>query len=162
MINATNMLGKYNPAWPLASSLEAVKVQVTGGSPGLTGPGRRPRPPARPAPARLTAGSGLRSAGASLAGWVADLPHRIGAWFFAMNDTEAGWRRWEITELRWGLARSYHDPRFDWLRTLHALDPEAAAAFRGPEAPPVAGPSTTVRPADGWDDVHGWPWDADV
>ena len=162
MINATNMLGKYNPAWSIVDTLEAINVQLSGGSLGLAGPGWRPRPPTRPFSSGPAVGAGFRSATASLAGWLAGLPRRVSARLFAMNDTEAGWRRWEITELRHGLARSYHDPRFGLLRALQALDPQAAAALRRPGSPPETDPSTKARPADGWDDVHGWPWDGDV
>ena len=154
MINATNMLGKYNPGWPIGNALETIKVQVTGGAVGLTGPGCRPWPPTRLHLPGLPMKAAIRSATASLAGWLASLPHRVGARLFAMNDREAGWRGWEVTELRRGLARSYHDPRFDLLRELRALDPQT------PDSParPVTGPPRIVRPVDGWDDVHGWPW----
>ena len=77
-----------------------------------------------------------------------------------MNDTEAGWRGWEITEARCGLARSYHDPRFDLLRALRALDaqtPDTADAKTGRSR---TRPGSRVQP-DGWDDVHGWPWDGE-
>jgi hypothetical protein len=148
VFNATNMLGKDK------SALEMVKVQVTGGALGLTGPGRRPRSPTRHYLPGLPVGAAFRSATASLAGWLASLPHRVGAQLFAMNDTEAGWRGWEITEVRRGLARSYRDPRFDLLRALRALDPQT------PDWP-VTDPAKTVRPVDSWDDVHGWPWDGE-
>jgi hypothetical protein len=154
VFNATNMLGKDK------SALEMIKVQVTDGALGLTGPGRRPRPPARLRLPELPVGVAFRSATASLAGWLASLPRRLGARLFAMNDTEAGWRGWEITELRCGLARSYRDPRFDLLRALHALralDRQTTDALDWP----VADPPTIVRPVDGWDDVHGWPWDGE-
>ena len=152
MFNATNMLGKDK------SALEMLKVQVTGGALGLTGPGRRPRPPTGLRLPGLPVGVAFRSATASLAGWLASLPRLLGARLFAMNDTEAGWRGWEITERRCGLARSYHDPRFDLLRALRAmraLDRQATGALDWP----VADPSKIARPVDGWVDVHGWPWD---
>ncbi len=151
MFNPTNAPGKYNPGWPKGNALETIKVQVTGGALGLAGSGRRPRPPTRdhlPGPPSRTA---FRSATASLAGWLASLPHRAGALLFAMNDTEAGWRRWEVTESHGGLGRSYRDPRFDLLRALRALDP----------GEPDMDLPQPVRPADGWDDVHGWPWDGE-
>jgi len=154
VFNGTNMLGKGNTRWPNGNALETIKVQVTGSALGFTGPGRRPRPPTRHHLPGLPLGSAFRSATASLAGWLASLPHRVGARLFAMNDTEAGWRGWEITELRSGLGRSYHDPRFDLLRALRELDPQTPPW-------PVANPPKTVRPADAWDDVHGWPWDGE-
>jgi hypothetical protein len=124
VINATNMLGKYNPGWPIGNAMETIKVQATGGTVGLTGPGCHPRPPTRLHLLGRPMRAAFRSATASLAGWLASVPHRVGARLFAMNDTEAGWRGWKITELRDGLARSYHDPRFDLLRALRALDPQ--------------------------------------
>ena len=154
MINATNMLGKGNPRWPFGNALETINLQVTGGALGLTGPGRRPRPPTRRRLPCLPVGLAFRSATASLAGWLASLPHRIGARVFAMNDTEAGWRGWEITEVWGGLGRSYRDPRFDLLRALREL----GLPTDWPETPQATDPPRTVRPADGWDDVHGWPW----
>jgi hypothetical protein len=139
------------------SALEMLKVQVTGGALGLTGPGRRPRPPTRLRLPEVRLGAAFRSATASLAGWLASLPHRLGARLFAMNDTEAGWRGWEITEARCGLARSYRDPRFDLLHALRALDAQV------PDTPdwPVTDRPGIVRPTGGWDDVHGWPWDGE-
>jgi hypothetical protein len=95
------------------------------------------------------AAASICSATATLAGWLANLPHRAGSRLFAINDTEAGWRGWEVTELRGGLGRSYRDPRFDLLSAMRALG----------LLTPDTDPSKTVRPADGWDDVHGWPWD---
>ena len=55
------------------------------------------------------------------------------------------------------VARSYHDPRFDLLRALRALDTQTQ------DTPdwPATDPAKTVRPVDGWDDVHGWPWDGE-
>ncbi|MGD0705875.1 MAG: hypothetical protein ABSA02_39085 [Trebonia sp.] len=126
-------------------------MQVTSGTVGLTGATRRLPTPTRHHLHCLTAAAAFRSVTASLAGWLASLPHRAGARLFAMNDTEAGWRGWKVTELYGGLGRSYRDPRFDLLRALRALGLPA----------PVTDPPKTVRPADGWDDVHGWPWDGE-
>jgi hypothetical protein len=149
VFNPTNGLGKYNPVWPIGNALETIKVQVTGGALGVTGPGRRPRPPTRHYLPGLPMGAAFRSATTSLAGWLASLPHRAGARLFAMNDAEAGWRGWEVTELYGGLGRSYRDSRFHLLWALRALNPQDRDADL----------SNPVRPADGWDDVHGWPWD---
>jgi hypothetical protein len=44
---------------------------------------------------------------------VTSVTRRIGAVLFAVNDAEAKWRGWTITELRGGLARRYRDPGFD-------------------------------------------------
>jgi hypothetical protein len=160
LFNRTNAPGKYNPGWPISNALETIKVQVTSGALGLTEPGRRPRPPTRHYLSGLPDGAAFRSATASLAGWLASLPHRVGAWLFAMNDTEAGWRGWKVTELRCGLARSYRDPRFDLLRALRAIETQTPDTPGTPDSSAVNLPKT-VRPVDGWDDVHGWPWDGE-
>ncbi len=151
MLNATNMLGKDK------SALETIKAQAAYGAFSLAGPGRRPRPPTRLHIHGLPIGAAFRSSTSSLAGWLASLPHRIGARLFAMNDTEARWRGWEMTELRCGLSRSYHDPRFELLRLLRTLDPQSQDAAGWP----IADPPKVVRPANDWDDVHGWPWDGE-
>jgi hypothetical protein len=151
VLNATNMLGKDK------SALETIKVQVAYGAFGPIGPGGRPRPPTRLHIPGFPIGAAFRSTTGSLAGWLASLPHRIGARLFAMNDTEAGWRGWEITEVRRGLFRSYHDPRFDLRRLLRTLDPQIQDAMDWP----IADPPRIVRPMDDWDDVHGWPWDGE-
>jgi hypothetical protein len=41
------------------------------------------------------------------------LPRRFGDRLFAMNDTEAYWRGWQIVRVRGGLTRRYRDPEFD-------------------------------------------------
>jgi len=148
VLNATNMLGKDK------SALETIKTQAAYGAFGLIGPGRRPRPPTRLDIRRIRIGAAFCSSTASLAGWLASLPHRIGARLFAINDTEAGWRGWEITELHCGLSRSFRDPQFDLLRLLRTLDSQKADATDWP----IADPPKIVRPVDDWDDVHGWQW----
>ncbi len=79
---------------------------------------------ARPrAPARETAGqSNPARFGRILAiavrvalSWLAAIPRRLGDRLFAMNDTEAYWRDWQITRTQCGLGRSYRDPWFDTL-----------------------------------------------
>jgi hypothetical protein len=45
--------------------------------------------------------------------WVAYFLRRGGDRWFAMNDTEAYWRGWQITKTRGGLGRRYCDVRFD-------------------------------------------------
>jgi len=151
VLNATNLLGKDK------SALETIKAQTAYGAFGLTGPGRRPRPPSWLSIHGLPIGAAFRSSTGSLAGWLVSLSHRIGARLFAMNDTEARWRAWEIAELRCGLSRSYRDPRFDLLRLLWTLDPQTPGAMGWP----VADPPEVVRPLNDWDDVHGWPWDGE-
>jgi len=159
VFNGINMPKKDNPRWPIGNALETINVQVTGGPSGLTGPGR-PRPPTWKRFRGLPVRAAFRSATASLSGWLASLPHSAGARLFAMNDAEAGWSGWTVTELRGGLARSYRDPRFDLLRPLRELDPQAPDP---PAAQQAADPPKTVNrcPGSDWDDVHGWPRDGE-
>jgi hypothetical protein len=51
----------------------------------------------------------------ALSDYLANLPRRIGARLFAMNDAEAGWRGWQTINAYGGLGRRYRDPRFDAL-----------------------------------------------
>ena len=76
----------------------------------------RPRPPAV-ALVRERAGSRLRDALVFVMGvdWLAYRLRRWGDRWFAMNDTEAYWRGWQITKTHGGLGRRYRDIRFDTL-----------------------------------------------
>ena len=110
MINISNSISKNNPPW-------------------LLGEAARPAPSARPtvpAGAAVTKRASTGSLGARLRhalvvtaavplSWLAAVPRRLGDRLFAMNDTEACWRTWQITKTRGGLGRCYRDPRFDAL-----------------------------------------------
>jgi hypothetical protein len=84
------------------------------------------------------------------AAWLIGLPRRAGRRLFAMNDAEAGWQRWLVTETLGGFGRRYRDARWDAI----AADP----TLRRDDLGQGTDPSKTVRPVEGWDDVHGWPW----
>jgi hypothetical protein len=84
----------------------------------------RPRAPARDAtehasPVRyarvLAIGRVVLAVGKVVLSWLAAIPRRLGDRLFAMNDTEAYWRDWQITKTPGGLGRRYRDPRFDTL-----------------------------------------------
>ena len=62
-----------------------------------------------------TAGRILAETGQIFLSWQAALPGRLGDRLFAMNDTEAYWRDWQIIKTHGGLGRRYRDPRFDLL-----------------------------------------------
>jgi hypothetical protein len=66
---------------------------------------------------RVLAGAvrGVVLAGHILLSWLAAIPRRLGDRLFAMNDTEAHWRNWQITRTHGGLGRRYRDPQFDAL-----------------------------------------------
>lgn len=87
MINGTNMLGKGNPSWPISNALETKTV-----------------------PDAFRAGCGV------IVAWLIGLPRRAGRHLFAMNDEEARWHRWEVTETHHGLGRQYRDPAFEALK----------------------------------------------
>jgi hypothetical protein len=116
MINGTNLLGKHNPRWPIGNATETIKV------PDAIAPA--PRGPA-PAPEGPSAGNAssrdwlATTAGAPLGiaiAWLSGFPRRAGRRLFAVNDAEAGWRGWQVTEFAGGLGRRYRDARFDALR----------------------------------------------
>ena len=87
------------------------------------------------------------------AAWLIGLPRRAGRRLFAINDAEAGWRRWQVTEALGGLGRQYRDARWEAL----AADP----TLRRDDLGEGTDPSMIVRPVNDWDDVHGWPWDGE-
>ena len=62
-------------------------------------------------------GAGSRDALVFVMGvdWLAYLLRRWGDRWFAMNDTEAYWRGWQITKTHGGLGRRYRAIRFDTL-----------------------------------------------
>jgi hypothetical protein len=44
---------------------------------------------------------------------LTNLPRRFSDHLFAMNDSEACWRGWQIAKAHGGLTRRYRDPKFD-------------------------------------------------
>jgi hypothetical protein len=160
MLNVTNLVGKdksrwpkENPRWPKGNTTETIKVPDL--CLGATTWGRCDSPSG--------VADTVRGASTLAAAWLIGLPRRAGRRLFAMNDREAGWRGWQVTELRGGLARSYRDRRFDLLRDLRALSPQTPDTPDWLEPPHTTDPPKTLprRPVDGWDDVHGWLWDGE-
>jgi hypothetical protein len=87
----------------------------------------RPRPPTV-ALVRERAGSRVRDALVFAMGvdWLAYLLRRWGDRWFSMNDTEAGWRGWQITKTHASLGRRYRDIRYDtwtYSRPSDRVDP---------------------------------------
>lgn len=76
-----------------------------------------PPPPPTAALVRKRAGSRVRDALVFVIGadWLAYRLRRWGDRWFAMNDTEAYWRGWQITKTHAGLGRRYRDTRFGTL-----------------------------------------------
>ena len=119
---------RRNTTQALDRARRASDVINTGNYTGNDNP-RRPRPPAV-ALVRERAGSRVRDALVFVMGvdWLAYLLRRWGDRWFAMNDTEAYWRGWQITKTHAGLGRRYRDIRYD---TLAACAQCAGAGVSG-------------------------------
>ena len=109
MINTSNYARVDNPLRPRPPAVALVRERAEGRSAG----------------ARLRDGLTL-AAGVAL-DWVCCFLRRRGDRWFAMNDTEAYWRGWQITKTLGGLGRRYRDLRFD---TLAACAQCAGAGVR--------------------------------
>ncbi len=117
MLNGTNMLGKDNPRWGISNAVVTT---------------RAPDSHLRPSFGALATMGGWVAYGSvatvgtvgtrygRVVAWLIGLPRRAGRRLFAINDAEAGWHHWQVTELRGGLARGYRDPRFDLLPAVPA------------------------------------------
>jgi hypothetical protein len=133
MINLTNPLGKDNPRWPIGNATETIKVPYAGPP--------APRGVAMPiagVPAHppVAVGDAIRMECGIVAAWLIGLPRRAGRHLFAMNDNEARWHGWQVTETLGGLGRRYRDLRLETLKTDTALrrDEVAEGADRiGPD-----------------------------
>jgi hypothetical protein len=128
MLNVTNPVGKDKSRWPKdnlrrpkGNTAETIRV------PDLylatTTWGRCDRP----ASIANTIGNACTLATA----WLIGLPRRAGRRLFAINDAEACWRAWQVTENLGGLGRRYRDARFATLAAdpalrSHDLRPNAA------------------------------------
>ena len=100
MINISNYAGKGNPQWVPTPRPPTVALV-------------RDREGGRPAGGRARDVLGL-AVGMAL-DWLAYFLRRWGDRWFAMNDTEAQWRGWQITKALSGLGRHYRDTRFETL-----------------------------------------------
>lgn len=105
MINTSNYAGQDNTPWPAPPTWPEIPA----------GQSRTAAPRAGSFRAALAALDALAAVGRVLPNWLASLPRLLGDRLFAMNDTEAYWRDWQITRTHGGLARRYRDPRFDLL-----------------------------------------------
>ena len=73
------------------------------------------------------------------AAWLIGLPRRAGRRLFAINDAEARWRGWQVTETLGGLGRQYRDARFDALAADPALRRDDLRPDRPARRPSTAG-----------------------
>jgi hypothetical protein len=150
MLNVTNLVGKDKSRWPKDNikwpkGNTAETIDVAGLCLATTTWGRCDRP--------NSVADMVGHASTLAAAWLIGVPRRAGRRLFAMNDAEAGWRRWQVAEKLGGLSRRYRDARWGALAT----DP----TLRRDNLSEGTDPSKTVRPGDGWDDVHCWPWDGE-
>ncbi len=150
MLNVTNPVGKDKSRWPkdnlrCPKGNTAETIRVPDLYLAATTWGRWDRPTS----IADAVGSACTLATAGLIG----LPRRAGRRLFAMNDAEAGWRGWQVTETLGGLGRRYRDARWDALAADFTL--------RRGDLGDGTDPSSALRPVDGWDDVHCWPWDGE-
>ncbi len=110
MINITNFTSEDKSSW------EPARPAQPTGPPGATATSHTTvaeRAGARSLGTRI--GDHLVILGGVLLSWPAAIARRLGDRLFAMNDTEAYWRDWQITKVHGGLRRRYRDPRFDTL-----------------------------------------------
>ena len=118
MLNVTNPVGKDKSRWtkhnlrcPKGNTTETIRV------PDLclatTTWGRCDRP--------TSIADAVGSASTLAAAWLIGLPRRAGRRLFAINDAEAGWHGWQVTETIDGLGRRYRDARFGALASDPAL-----------------------------------------
>lgn len=141
MINISNSTSIDKPLWQLEASAGPKSRSGRDERRGLAG---------RPAARRLASdGTGIRglrplaAAGWVVLSWLAALPGRLGDRLFAMNDTEAYWRDWEILVTRCGLSRRYRDPRFGTLAECQEC--RGAGAISAVRCLPCAGTGLITR-----------------
>ena len=109
MLNVTNLVGKDKSRWPkdnlrCPKGNTAETIRVPDLYLATTTWGRCDRP----ASVAHTVGNAFTLAEA----WLIGLPRRTGRRLFAINDAEACWRGWQITETLGGVGRQYRDARF--------------------------------------------------
>jgi hypothetical protein len=138
----SNPFRKDNPRWVISNAAETTKVPCvpSPGSPLVTAVTWD-----QPEADSGSIGGGARAFAGIVLSWLIGLPRRAGARLFDMNDQEAGWRGWQVTETWGGLGRQYRDPRFDALRldpTLRRpeLQAELQAELDEDTSPPVQSP----------------------
>jgi hypothetical protein len=121
VINTSNLTSKNKPPWLLAEPSGPARMSQP------RAPSEAPRADTwtfrarfRHALARALARAGGSARAVAIGGrvllsWLAAIPRRLGDRLFAMNDTEAYWRNWQITRTHGGLGRRYRDPQFGTL-----------------------------------------------
>ena len=120
MFYGSNLYRKDNPRWVISNATETPKVPDAAFR--LPSPSGGWHPTASFA-CSLAAGVAdcIRSACGIGIAWLVGLPRRAGTRLHAMNDAEARWSGWLVTERYGGLGRQYRDARFEALRHDPAL-----------------------------------------
>jgi hypothetical protein len=126
VINISNYASKDNPPGGYGGR---VAPHERGDLGGLSPRGNTARADGRSAGTRFRDGLAL-AAGVAL-DWLGYFLRRWSDRWFAMNDTEAYWRGWQITKTQGGLGRRYRDTRFDTLASC----PRCAGAGVWADAP---------------------------
>jgi hypothetical protein len=142
MFNVVNPPGNDNPRQTIGNAPETIKVPGVehlvprGVIPLALGlwPVQCPAAPRsgmRVTRDRLTAlAAVVPAATAVTAAWLTGLPRRAGRHLFALNDAEAGWHHWQVTETLGGLGRQYRDLRFDALKADDTLRRDPVAEYQ--------------------------------
>jgi hypothetical protein len=108
----SNQYRKDKPRWLISNSTETPQAAGTAfrlAAPAGWGPMAAGLGGGGDFGGRVRVGCGLVTA------WLIGLPRRAGPRVHAMNDAEARWWRWHVTERFGGLVRQYRDARFDEL-----------------------------------------------
>ncbi len=123
MFYGSNLLRNDNPGWPISNATETGKVP-NGGLRARQAPGASAWASSR---LSLTGGIGHAARNACLiaTAWLIGLPRRAGRKLHAVNDAEARWHGWQVTETLAGLGRQYRDLRWDALRYDPAIRRDA-------------------------------------
>jgi len=141
----SNPYRKDNPRWVISNATETPQVPaaaqrlLVAAACGWDASLATRAPGVRGLAARV--GDRFRSGCGICVAWLIGLPRRAGARIYAMNDAEAGWWTWHVTELRGGLGRQYLDARFEALRYDPTLrreelaDSDPARASRRADCP---------------------------
>jgi hypothetical protein len=117
VLYGSNLYRKDNPRWGISNATETPKVPDAAF--------RLISPVGDPWDHPLTGLGGslaadvtgwVRNACGICVSWLTGLPRRAGARLHAMNDAEARWWHWHVTERFCGLLRQYRDARFEALR----------------------------------------------
>ncbi len=138
MFYGSNLHRKDNPRWVISNATETPKVPAAAlrllppaGEPwddpvGGLGSGLAAR----------MARSGCDACGIAFS-WLIGLPRRAGARLHAVNDAEARWWRWQVTERWGGLVHQYRDARFALLAHNPAIRrDELSAELADPDSAP--------------------------